>query len=42
MKEMMNLIGLAAGPVRPPLPHLRPEEIAEIKALLEKWRPFLS
>ena len=42
MKEMMNLIGLAAGPVRPPLPDLRPEEVAEIKALLEKWKPFLS
>ena len=24
MKEMMNLIGLAAGPVRPPLPNVRP------------------
>ena len=42
MKEMMNLIGLAAGPVRPPLPKVRPEEVAEIKALLEKWKPFLS
>jgi 5-dehydro-4-deoxyglucarate dehydratase len=42
MKEMMNLIGLAAGPVRPPLPNVRPEEVAEIKALLEKWKPFLS
>lgn len=42
MKEMMNLIGLAAGPVRPPLPNVRPEEIAEIKAVLEKWKPFLS
>ena len=42
MKEMMNLIGLSAGPVRPPLPNVRPEEIAEIKTLLEKWKPFLS
>ncbi len=42
MKEMMNLIGLAAGPVRPPLPNVRPEEIAEIKEVLEKWKPFLS
>ncbi len=42
MKEMMNLIGLAAGPVRPPLPDLRREEVAEIKAVLEKWKPFLS
>src|SRR5581483_4782558 len=29
MKEMMNQAGLAAGPVRPPLPSLRPEEIKE-------------
>lgn len=42
MKEMMNLIGLAAGPVRPPLPNLRSEEVAEIKGMLEKWKPFLS
>jgi 5-dehydro-4-deoxyglucarate dehydratase len=42
MKEMMNLLGLAAGPVRPPLPNLRPGEIAEIRALLEVWKPVLS
>jgi 5-dehydro-4-deoxyglucarate dehydratase len=42
MKEMMNLIGLAAGPVRPPLPNLRAEELTEIKHMLEKWKPFLS
>jgi 5-dehydro-4-deoxyglucarate dehydratase len=42
MKEMMNLMGRAAGPVRPPLASPRPDEIAEIRALLEKWKPFLS
>jgi dihydrodipicolinate synthase/N-acetylneuraminate lyase len=42
MKEMMNLIGLAAGPVRPPLANVRPGEIAEIRTILEKWKPFLS
>lgn len=42
MKEMMNLTGRAAGPVRPPLANPRPEEVAEIKVLLEKWKPFLS
>src|SRR5579862_3742540 len=41
MKEMMNLIGLAAGPVRPPLANVRREEVGEIRALLEKWTPFL-
>jgi dihydrodipicolinate synthase/N-acetylneuraminate lyase len=42
MKEMMNLAGLAAGPVRPPLPALRAEELMELRAMLEKWKPFLS
>jgi 5-dehydro-4-deoxyglucarate dehydratase len=42
MKEMMNQIGLAAGPVRPPLPHLTAEEITKIKHMLEKWKPVLS
>lgn len=42
MKEMMNLIGLAAGPVRPPLVSLRSDEIPEIRLILEKWKPFLS
>ena len=42
MKEMMNLTGQAAGPVRPPLPNLRPGELDELKSLLECWRPFLS
>jgi 5-dehydro-4-deoxyglucarate dehydratase len=41
MKEMMNLVGLAAGPVRPPLPPVRPEEIAELKTMLERWKDWL-
>lgn len=41
MKEMMTRIGLAAGPSRPPLPDLRPEEKAEVKAMLERWEPVL-
>jgi 5-dehydro-4-deoxyglucarate dehydratase len=41
MKEMMNLAGLAAGPVRPPLPSLRADEITELRTMLEKWKPFL-
>jgi dihydrodipicolinate synthase/N-acetylneuraminate lyase len=32
---------LAAGPVRPPLPNLPQEEIAELKTMLKKWQPFL-
>jgi 5-dehydro-4-deoxyglucarate dehydratase len=41
MKEMMNQVGLAAGPVRPPLPQIRPEDKAEISKMLEKWKPML-
>jgi len=41
MKEMMNLAGLAAGPVRPPLPTLTPDDLAVVRAMLERWRPFL-
>jgi 5-dehydro-4-deoxyglucarate dehydratase len=42
MKEMMNLTGLAGGPVRPPLPRLRPEELAEVRLMIERWKPVLS
>jgi 5-dehydro-4-deoxyglucarate dehydratase len=41
MKEMMMLIGLAAGPVRPPLANVKKEEIAELKAMMEAWKPWL-
>ncbi len=33
MKELMNRLGLAGGAVRPPLPRLRPEDLAELSAL---------
>jgi 5-dehydro-4-deoxyglucarate dehydratase len=42
MKEMMNAVGLAAGPVRPPLPPLRPEDAADLRALLERWKPVFG
>jgi 5-dehydro-4-deoxyglucarate dehydratase len=41
MKEMMMLIGLAAGPVRPPLANVKKEEIPELKTMLEAWKPWL-
>lgn len=41
MKELMNLLGMAAGPVRPPLANVRPEEIPELRAILESWKPWL-
>jgi len=42
MKEMMNLTGQAAGPVRPPLPNLRAEELAELRAMVARWKPVLT
>ncbi|HEY8549132.1 MAG TPA: 5-dehydro-4-deoxyglucarate dehydratase [Vicinamibacterales bacterium] len=41
MKAMMGLLGMAAGPVRPPLPALRPGEIEELARMLERWKPYL-
>ena len=41
MKEMMNLAGLAGGVVRPPLPPLRPEDLPELRAMVERWKPVL-
>jgi 5-dehydro-4-deoxyglucarate dehydratase len=41
MKAMMDMIGLAGGPVRPPLVDLRPDEIDMLRATLPKWQPWL-
>jgi 5-dehydro-4-deoxyglucarate dehydratase len=42
MKEMMNQLGMAAGPVRPPLPHLTPQDKEDVQSLLKKWQQILS
>ena len=41
MKAMMDLIGLAGGPVRPPLVDLTGEEIDSLKQTLPKWEGWL-
>lgn len=41
MKTLMDMVGLRGGPVRPPLVEVRPEEREELKAILEKWQPYL-
>jgi 5-dehydro-4-deoxyglucarate dehydratase len=41
MKAMMDLIGLAGGPVRPPLVNLLPQEIEVLRMSLDKWKPWL-
>lgn len=41
MKAMMDMIGLAGGPVRPPLVDLRSDEIKALQTTIERWRPWL-
>jgi 5-dehydro-4-deoxyglucarate dehydratase len=41
MKAMMDVMGLAGGPVRPPLPNVRPEETQELRAMVECWKAVI-
>jgi 5-dehydro-4-deoxyglucarate dehydratase len=41
MKAMMDMLGLAGGPVRPPLVDLRPDELESLRETLDKWHPWL-
>jgi 5-dehydro-4-deoxyglucarate dehydratase len=41
MKAMMEMIGLAGGPVRPPLVDLRSDEIEWLQTVIKKWRPWV-
>jgi 5-dehydro-4-deoxyglucarate dehydratase len=38
MKELMNLLGLAGGVVRPPLPRLGPGDLEELSGAVPRWR----
>jgi 5-dehydro-4-deoxyglucarate dehydratase len=38
MKSLMDLLGLAGGPVRPPLVMLRPEEVETLRATVAEWK----
>jgi 5-dehydro-4-deoxyglucarate dehydratase len=40
MKAMMEMIGMAGGPVRPPLVDLRADEIAWLKSEINRWLPW--
>ena len=41
MKKAMEILGKPAGPVRPPLPEIRPEEVKELEALMRRFEPVL-
>ncbi len=38
MKELMTMLGLAGGAVRPPLVPMRPEELEELRATVPMWQ----
>ncbi len=41
MKAAMRILGMPAGPARPPVVEIRPEEENEIRALLERYQAVL-
>ncbi len=41
MKKAMEILGKPAGPVRPPLPEVRPEEVKQLEALMARFDPVL-
>jgi 5-dehydro-4-deoxyglucarate dehydratase len=41
MKTMMDLCGLAGGPVRPPLVDLRAEEVQGLRDVMDQWRHWI-
>jgi 5-dehydro-4-deoxyglucarate dehydratase len=41
MKAMMEMVGLNAGPVRPPLVNVTQEEADELRSILARWERFL-
>jgi 5-dehydro-4-deoxyglucarate dehydratase len=41
MKAMMDMVGLAGGPVRPPLVDLRSDELESLRTMTERWRPWV-
>jgi 5-dehydro-4-deoxyglucarate dehydratase len=40
MKEAMEILGMPAGPVRPPLSNVRPQDVADIRKLMEVYKAF--
>ncbi len=42
MKEAMTMLGMAAGPVRPPLSEVRPQDREDLKKLIDVYRDVLE
>jgi 5-dehydro-4-deoxyglucarate dehydratase len=41
MKDAMGMLGMAGGPVRPPLENTRPKDLEDTRALMEVYRDML-
>ena len=42
MKAIMDLLGMAGGPVRLPVAKLRPEELKSVQVTMDRWRAWIS
>lgn len=42
MKQAMEILGIPAGPVRPPLVDCRPKDVADLRDLMERYRELNS
>jgi 5-dehydro-4-deoxyglucarate dehydratase len=42
MKTAMEILGIPAGPVRPPLTNCRPQDIEDIRRLMEVYREVIE
>jgi 5-dehydro-4-deoxyglucarate dehydratase len=40
MKSAMDILGMPAGPVRPPLANTKPEDVADLQKLMQSYRDF--
>ena len=41
MKEAMEMLGISAGPVRPPLMNSRPQDLQDLRQIIESYRELL-
>jgi 5-dehydro-4-deoxyglucarate dehydratase len=42
MKEAMEILGMPAGPVRPPLQDCRPADVQELTKLMQVYREWID
>jgi 5-dehydro-4-deoxyglucarate dehydratase len=42
MKDAMEILGMTAGPVRPPLMNTRPADVADVRELMGVYREWID